>query len=109
MAIKITIFERCERCGGRNAMKVGDTIVVNHQCPNAPPGPSDPPKRFSANDVVFDPFEFNSALLQTELEAAWLLIGDLRDKRWKAERAVTEAVKNAMTQTYSSQTDGISE
>lgn len=100
MALKIKIFEKCERCGGRNARKVGEKITDGHRCPSAPPGPAVPPRTFNADAVIFVPFDFDPEFLRNELDEAWVMIDGLRDKRWKAERAVKDAVEQAMRDTY---------
>lgn len=98
--LKRTIREQCESCSGRNARKVGDTIVVSHNCPNAPPGPCDPPRSYHVSQVIFEPGEFTAETLREELDKAWVLIDDLRKKRWAAEDAALRNVRLAFKGVY---------
>jgi hypothetical protein len=101
MALKIRISEKCERCGARNARRIGDQIIERHgRCPNGPPGPPVPPRTFKADAVVFVPCDFDPEFLRKELEEAWVMIDELRNKRWLAKRAVADAVTQAMRETY---------
>ena len=100
MALKIRVYEKCERCDARNARRVGDHIIERHNCPKGPPGPAAPPRTFTADAVIFVPYDFDPEFLRKELDEAWVMIDDLRNKRWMAERAVADAVKQAMAETY---------
>jgi len=53
MGIKLRLTEYCDRCGAKQATKTGDRVWYNHQCPNAPPGPVEPPKNFHINEIIF--------------------------------------------------------
>lgn len=100
MALKISIFEKCRKCGDRNARKVGHRVINDHRCQHSPPGPPIPPRTFAADLVIFIRGDFEPEFLRKELDEAWVMIDDLRNKRWLAERAVEDAVKQAMRQAY---------
>lgn len=101
MALKRTVREKCEKCEQRAARKIGDRIIdLAHRCPKRPPGPPTPPFTFYASEIIFEPGEFEPAFLQRELEEAWSIINDLREKRWQAERSAKDAVESAMRAVY---------
>lgn len=101
MAVKALIHEKCQECGARDARKIGARIqVFGHRCPYAPPGPGDGPRQFRADEVNFIPGDFTVAELSAELDEAWSIINDLRNKRWEAERAVLHAVQAATQEVY---------
>lgn len=50
---KLKVHAICPRCGQRAAYRDGDMIRGWHDCPNAPPGPVDPPMFFRTSDVEF--------------------------------------------------------
>ena len=54
MTVKRTIHERCERCGAVQAKVRGNWLYVGHNCPHAPPGPPDAPRRFLLREVIFE-------------------------------------------------------
>lgn len=101
MALKRTVHEKCQSCGARNARVIGDVVKSGHVCPNTPPGPPTSPWRENRlSDVIFVPGEFSAEFLAQELHEAWATIEDLRAKRWRAERAASEAVQQAMRAVY---------
>ena len=101
MAVKITIHEKCPKCGARNAKIIGEMIRSGHYCSDTPPGPPTSPWReHRLTDVVFVPGDFDATFLTQELREAWKTIEDFGQKRWLAERAAVEAVVQAMRTVY---------
>lgn len=101
MAVKITIHEKCPKCGARNAKVIGDIVKSGHHCPAAPPGPFVPPWReHRLENVILEPGDFDVTFLAQELREAWVLIEAFKAKRWRAEIAVKTAVEAAMSKVY---------
>lgn len=55
MAIKLTIHEYCQRCGEKQATLKDNIVYLDHDCPNAPPGPKDGPRTWFKSEVLFKP------------------------------------------------------
>lgn len=56
MAPKRPISELCSRCGRVDATLLEDgRVKVGHNCPDAVPGPPDPPRTYNAGEVLFRP------------------------------------------------------
>ncbi len=97
---KLKVYERCARCGKRNAQRANGIVVEFHVCDNPPPGPGARPARFRADSVDLVDGDFTAAELRFELERAWEAINDLRDKRWLAEAAAERAIKAAFREVF---------
>ena len=70
MTFRRTIEEKCKQCGGINATLRGDTIYVNHNCPNDPPGPQRPPFAFKASEADFIRGDFTVEERRAQLDEA---------------------------------------
>ncbi len=67
MAPKVTIHERCSRCGQRDARLEGSQVIRSlHTCPDAPPGPSSAPTPLRASAVNYIPAEWTPEELLAE-------------------------------------------
>lgn len=100
MAVKLTVHEKCPRCGQRAARKVGNFIKVWHECAEKIPGPQGPPRRFHVDEVIFEPADFTPDQYRAELDAAWREVDDLWAKLHAAERAAGLAASNAVRGVY---------
>lgn len=70
MALKAKVYEKCPRCGLQAAVHEGDQIREWHRCPEAPPGPSDPPRTHHPDRVVWVPGDWTETELRAMLDAA---------------------------------------
>lgn len=67
MAVKVTVRERCDKCGQRDARLEGNRVIRSlHRCPKAPPGPSSVPHPLPLSQVNFFPAEWTPEELLTE-------------------------------------------
>jgi len=96
MALRLTVHERCERCGKRAAYLAGGVIKEWHDCPNGPPGPSVPPLTHRVGDVDFVRGDFTADELRSELDDAHAEIEALRHERALMRQQISD-VRRAIT------------
>ncbi len=88
MAPRRIVYEQCDLCKERAAIKVGARIYEGHACPNEPPGPPTPPMVHKWGDVKFEPHPFTAEFLRDELEECTALVIEMRASQLKMRMAL---------------------